>query len=440
MTTSEATLSVPRPTPGQLAWQRERSFALFCHFGINTFHALEWSDGSLPASTFAPTALDCRQWVETAREAGASHIILTAKHHDGFCLWPTATTDYSVASSPWQGGKGDVVGELAAACRDAGIGLGLYLSPWDRHEPTWAQDPAAYDALYLRQLTELCTHYGPLVEVWFDGAGSEQHPYDWESIMAVVSAHQPDAMVFNMGRPTIRWVGNEDGLASDPCWYVVESTARSIYTDDHDGVAGGPRYLPPECDVAIRRNWFWQPDDRDTLKSVSHLQAIWYRSVGLGANLLLNVPPDRRGLIDDDDRDRLLAFTSSIRDRFAHPVHGELHQDGTRIRVDLPSGTTFDHLVLREAIEAGQRIRSHTITDLRNGRTLVDGVFTVGSQRVHAFPTVSTDAIAIDIDDPAGRLVSVEAHLTGVTTIPSLEVQPPMKAAKFDAHAQADRD
>jgi len=416
--------AVARPTAGQLAWQRERSFALFCHFGINTFHGKEWSDGSLPASSFAPTALDCRQWAETAREAGASHIILTAKHHDGFCLWPTATTDYSVASSPWRNGEGDVVGDLAAACRAAGVGLGVYLSPWDRHEPTWNTDHATYDALYLRQLTELCTRYGPLVEVWFDGAGSEQHPYDWEAIMSVVRMHQPEAMVFNMGHPTVRWVGNEDGLATDPCWYTVDETAKSIYTDEKDGLAGGGWYLPPECDVAIRRHWFWQPDDLHTLKSVQHLQAIWYRSVGLGANLLLNVPPNRRGLLDRADRTRLLAFTTSIRERFAHPIAGRIAQKGARVTVTFPDAVTFDHLVLREAIEHGQRIGNHRITDIRSGETIVGSVHTIGSQRVHAFPAVTTDAILIEIDDPAGRLLSVEAHRTGVEAVPALEEQP----------------
>jgi len=438
VTVSGPARAIPRPTPGQLAWQRERSFAIFCHFGINTFNGKEWSDGSLPAASFAPTALDCRQWARTAREAGASHIILTAKHHDGFCLWPTATTDYSVASSPWKDGAGDVVGELAEACREEGIGLGLYLSPWDRHDPSWEHDHAAYDALYLRQLTELCTGYGPLVEVWFDGAGSEQHPYDWDAIMAVVEEHQPDAMIFNMGCPTIRWVGNEDGLAADPCWYTVDATAKSIYTDDKAGLPGGGWYLPPECDVAIRRHWFWQPDDLHTLKSVQHLEAIWYRSVGLGANLLLNVPPDRRGLLDDDDRVRLLAFAASIRERFAHPVAGSIAQEGHRISVTFSEAIAFDHLVLREAIEDGQRIGSHRITNLRNGRTIVDGAFTVGSQRVHAFPATTTGAIVIEIDDPAGRLISVEAHRTGVEAAPALEEQPAFMNEKVDARPHPD--
>jgi alpha-L-fucosidase len=299
-----------KPTAAQLAWQ-ETGFALFLHFGINTFHGKEWSDGTLDPHTFNPTELDARQWVDTAVAAGAGHVILTAKHHDGFCLWPTDTTDYCVASSPWRDGNGDVVADLAEACREAGIGLGLYLSPWDRNAACY-DDPDAYDTFYLRQLTELCTRYGRLTELWFDGAGSENRQYDWDAVMAVIDKHQPDAMVFNMGRPTIRWVGNEDGLADDPCWYVTDATGTSIYDADPRSL-GALRYLPPECDVPIRRHWFWQPDHLHTLKSREHLLAIWYRSVALGAGLLLNVPPDRRGLIDEADRTRLLEFTAELR-------------------------------------------------------------------------------------------------------------------------------
>jgi len=422
------TIPTARPTSGQVAWQRQRQLGLFCHFGINTFFNREWSDGTLPAAGFDPTNLDCRQWTSAAREAGFAHIILTAKHHDGFCLWPTDTTDYSVKSSPWRNGQGDVVAELANACREAGLGLGLYLSPWDRHEATWATDHAAYDALYIRQLTELCTRYGELVELWFDGAGSESHPYDWPTIMATVASHQPRAMIFNMGTPTIRWVGNEDGLASDPCWYTVEATHTSIYDNSLDAI-GEPAWLPPECDVAIRRHWFWHDGDVETLKSLQHLEAIWYRSVGLGANLLLNVPPDTRGLLDERDRDRLIEFGATIRTRFADPKPGTIRHDGTRIVVDFGAPVTFDHLWLEEAIEDGQYIRKHRVLDGATGAVLVDGVLTVGSQRVHAFPVVTTSTVVIEVDNPAARLSRVEAHRTGVEAIPALEEQAPFDSS-----------
>ena len=174
----------PVPTEGQLRWQQD-GFGVFFHFGVNTFAGKEWSDGTLPASSFDPSDLDVRQWVRVAASIGAGYVILTAKHHDGFCLWPTTTTDYSVASSPWRDGHGDIVAELAAACREAGLGLGLYLSPWDRHAPEYA-DEARYAEVYARQLTELCTNYGELVELWFDGAGSEGYTYDWPGVTAII--------------------------------------------------------------------------------------------------------------------------------------------------------------------------------------------------------------------------------------------------------------
>lgn len=419
------------PTAGQLHYQRDHSFALFFHFGINTFHGKEWSDGTLLPAGFNPTQLDTRQWVQVAQEAGAAHVILTAKHHDGFCLWQTSTTDYSVASSPWKDGNGDVVAELADACRDLGVELGLYLSPWDRHEKSWKTDHSAYDAFYLQQLEELTTRYGPLFELWFDGAGSEQHPYDWDAIMDVIDRNQPGAMVFNMGRPTIRWVGNEDGLASDPCWYTVSDTATSIYTDAREGLAGGGWYLPPECDVAIRRNWFWQPDDLETLKSVNHLEAIWYRSVGLGANLLLNVPPDQRGLIDAHDRERLLDFTSQVDRRFCTPHVGELARKQGDWRVRWDQELWFDHLTIQEDVSQGQKVGWHRIVDAESARVLAEGR-TIGVHRVHAFPKVRTSGILIETDSEDDALVRVEAHFTGVEAIPSLEAQPDLESDKID--------
>jgi alpha-L-fucosidase len=424
-----------RPTLAQLHYQRDHAFGLFLHFGVNTFFGKEWSDGTLDPAGFNPAALDCRQWVEVAKAAGAAHVILTAKHHDGFCLWPTATTAYSVASSPWRGGRGDVVAELAAACADQGIELGLYLSPWDRHEPSWEDDHAAYDALYLRQLEELTTRYGALCELWFDGAGSERHPYDWDAIMAACARNQPDAMIFNMGCPTIRWVGNEDGLASDPVWYTVADTAKSISTDAREGLVGAGSYLPPECDVSIRRGWFWHPGEQHTLKSVGHLEAIWYRSIGLGANLLLNVPPDRRGRIDDADRDRLLAFADRIRDRFAHPRPATLACGARGWAATWPEPIALDHLVLEEEVAAGQRIGRHRVIDTASGRVLAEGG-TIGVRRVHAFPGATTSGIIVETDAADAALLRVEAHLTGVEAIPALEEQPPFPADRVD---RADR-
>lgn len=402
------------PTPEQLAWQ-EAGFGMFLHFGVNTFHGREWSDGTLDPATFDPSALDAAQWVDVAQRAGARYLVLTAKHHDGFCLWPTRTTAYSVASAPWRDGRGDVVGELADACRAARMPLGLYLSPWDRNAACYP-DPAAYDAFYLAQLTELCTRYGPLYELWFDGAGSEGRAYDWDAIMGVVGRHQPGAMVFNMGRPTIRWVGNEDGLAADPCHYAVDRLGRSMFTADHDTLDGA-RYLPPECDVPIRANWFWQPDDGGTRKSAEHLLAIWYRSVGLGAGLLLNVPPDRRGLLDDADTARLLEVTAELRRRFAEPVPARLTHEPGRVTADFPTEVELDHVELREDLTAGQRVGAHR---LHHGDTLVASGHTVGVRRWHAFPTIRTRRLTVTLDDPRARLTALTAYRTGHEAPPAL--------------------
>lgn len=417
-------MKIAQPTAGQLKWQA-LEFGMFCHFGINTFYGKEWSDGTLDPAGFNPARFDARQWVAAAREAGVCYLILTAKHHDGFCLWPTATTRYSVASAPWRGGAGDVVAEVAAACRAAGLPFGLYLSPWDRNAACYA-DPPAYDAFYTRQLEELCTGYGPLVELWFDGAGSEGRVYDWERIMAVVERHQPEAMVFNMGRPTIRWIGNEDGLAADPCLYAVNDAGAPALA--------GSRYCPPECDVPIRRNWFWQPDDLSTLKSLEHLLAIYYRSIGLGAGLLLNVPPDRAGLLDPHDVARLGELAAEVRRRFADPLPGRVQRTGDGYDIDLGATRSIDHLVIEEDIAGGQFVDGFAVyaegrvAPLATGRTL-------GRKRILVFPVIETRRLRVQLNGVAGRLVAVTAYRTGHERAP--EPGPPVDyddvwAAKVD--------
>lgn len=398
------------PTPAQLRWQRG-GIGVFLHFGLNTFAGVEWGDGTLPAASFDPRLLDARQWVAAAQLAGATYVVLTAKHHDGFCLWPTSTTAYSVASSPWRNGKGDVVRELADACAEAGMGLGLYLSPWDRHEPRYS-DPAAYDDFYCAQLTELCTRYGDLVEVWFDGAGSAGRSYDWERIVEVVRTHQPEAVIFNMGDPDIRWVGNEDGLAADPVEYVVDVTRNDVHTDEV--LDFGERYLPPECDVSLRHGWFWHPDDAP--KSVEHLLAIYYRSVGLGANLLLNVPPNRDGLIDDTDLVRLREYSQERERRFGTPLPAALTPlSPGRWRADFGSDVHIDHLELVEELENGQRVAAHRI--LASGVEVCSGQ-TIGAGRLHAFPGRTLSAVEIEATGPDPVLLSVRGFRTGSESIP----------------------
>ena len=395
----------PSPTDAQLAWQR-MGMGMFVHFGLNTFADREWSDGTLPAGSFDPSDLDARQWARTAVDLGAEYVVLTAKHHDGFCLWPTATTSYSVASSPWRSGKGDVVAELADACRDEGLRLGLYLSPWDRNAPSYS-DPAAYDDVYIAQLTELCTRYGPLVELWFDGAGSGGHRYDWARYMEVVRSHQPDAMIFNMGEPTIRWVGNEDGLAGDPVRYVIDSTPDSQYVETATSLVT-EAYLPPECDVSLRRKWFWSPDDEP--KSVEHLLAIYYRSIGLGANLLLNVPPDRSGRISGTDAARLAEFRSELDRRLGRPVPTRLSQDGDRVTVHWDGPLTIEHVELEEDLSDGQHVSGHSVSI---DGSVVAGGGSIGIRRIHPIPSVVANRLAIDLTGEGGRLRSVTVRTGG---------------------------
>jgi alpha-L-fucosidase len=418
MPTTTSPLPPLAPTPAQLAWQRE-GLGVFFHVGVNTLAGREWSDGILSPRIFDPADLDADEWVALAAELGARYVVLTAKHHDGFCLWPTATTDYSVASSPWRGGGGDLVAEVAGACRRHGVKLGLYLSPWDRHAPQY-EDPAAYDELYLAQLRELCTGYGELHELWFDGAGSAGREYDWERIGALIDELQPGAMVFNMGPATIRWVGNEDGLASDPVQYVTRSSDLNNYDPDVLTTAE-PRYLPPECDVSLRTGWFWQEGEEP--KTLPHLLAIHDRSLGLGANLLLNIPPDRRGRIDPADAARVRELAGALHDRFGSPREGDLAADGTGVDVDLGTELDIEHIELVEHLEEGQRLTSHRVLG-EDGTVLAAGG-SVGVRRIHRLPAPVRAArlrIEIDGDDPV--LEAVRVHPPSGAPAPDLADAP----------------
>ncbi len=363
------------PTPEQLAWQ-DWELGMFCHFGTNTFHDVEWGDGTASPDSFNPTEFDARQWARAARSAGMNYLVVTAKHHDGFCLWPTQQTDYCVRSSKWRDGKGDVIREVADACHEVGIKLGIYLSPWDRHEPTYA-DNEAYDRFYMAQMTELLTNYGEVAVWWADGAGGEGHVYDWPAYYRRLKQLQPKCLWTIAGVADLRWVGNEDGFAPDPMWNVVD-------------VGGQDYWWPAECDARIRANWFWHPTDADTLKSVDYLLKMYHGSVGRGANLLLNVAPDDRGLLPAQDVERLREFGQAVQAIYADDLlkkkttrassaprgHGAAKAvDGKRntywlageedteswIEVRANRPLTFDRVVIQEAIQLGQRVREYAI-------------------------------------------------------------------------------
>ena len=404
-------MPIPKPTSQQYAWQN-LEFGMFCHFGLNTFNDEEWSDGTLDPASFNPSDLQADQWAETAKVAGCRYLVLTAKHHDGFCLWPSQYTDYSVKCSPWCSGKGDVVREIAKACEREGIKLGLYLSPWDRHEPSY-KNPPAYNVYYKNQLTELLTNYGEIVEVWFDGAGSEGYTYDWPGICKTVHKYQPNAMIFNMGEATIRWAGNENGVAPYPCWNVVEHPAKKdpvsqSWTYEKDDY---PRWMPSECDVAIRKNWFWHTDDAHTLKSLDKLLDIYCRSIGHGANLLLNVAPDRNGKLPDGDVTRLKGLRREV-DRCIVQSLAMIKNSGVETEIRLSKPTWIDRAISMEAIEEGERIHEYQIEALINGKwTKVCQGTAIGHKKIDRFKPVFTNQVRLkvtaSIEEPRIRSFSI---------------------------------
>ncbi|PNS08713.1 alpha-L-fucosidase [Solilutibacter silvestris] len=364
----------PRPSLSQLAWQREE-LTMFVHFGMNTFSDREWGDGRESPSAFALSKLDARQWARAAKQAGFGSMILTAKHHDGFCLWPTATTRHSVAASPWRDGHGDVVREFTDACRAEGLRAGLYLSPWDRNHPTYGQGDA-YNDIYIAQLTELLTHYGRLFELWFDGANGEgpdgrhQH-YDWARIHATVRKLQPDAVMFSDAGPDLRWVGNEHGSAGATNWSTVDPArvsapgANDPWTTEalQQGDPDGSVWRPAETDVSIRPGWFWHANESSKVRSPDNLLELYFSSVGRNSKLLLNVPPNRDGLIDAADLAVLSAFRARRDELFAHDLLRDartVHRNDS-LEFELAKPATFDVIRLQEDIAHGQHVAGYRL-------------------------------------------------------------------------------
>jgi alpha-L-fucosidase len=416
---------------------------MFVHFTVNTFTDREWGDGTEDERVFNPTQLDARQWARAAKAGGFQMIVLTAKHHDGFCLWPSRYTGHSVCKSPWKGGKGDVVGELAEACRAEGLKLGLYLSPWDRHDESYGDSPR-YNAHYRHQLAELLSNYGPISEVWFDGACGEgpngkRQEYDWPGYVALVRALQPDALIFSDAGPDIRWIGNERGVAGDPNWAPVNplrvpeignSTADGINALQH-GDAGGTVWRPGECDVSIRPGWFWHAEEDSKVRSVEDLVDLYFNSVGRNSVLLLNVPADRRGLLSDTDVARLAAFRSRLNAIFgkdaargkaasASNVRGGdaafaaaaatdgrddtywCTNDGVTsgwLEVDLGKPATINVACVQEVVRLGQRVEAYHVESW-NGtgwQTVVSGT-TIGHKKLDRFPRITTRRVRLVID------------------------------------------
>ncbi|HOG25726.1 MAG TPA: alpha-L-fucosidase [Bacteroidales bacterium] len=428
------------PVPGveQLEWQK-MEYYMFVHFGPNTFTGVEWGSGKEDPAVFNPTALDCRQWAQTAKNAGMQGIIITAKHHDGFCLWPSRYSTHSVRYSPWLSGQGDVLAELSAACREYGLKFGVYLSPWDRNNPAYGTPE--YNQLFVNTLAEVLASYGPVFEQWFDGACGDlvSSPYDWNLFNSTVLEYQPNAVIFSDVGPGCRWVGNERGFAGETNWSTLDTAGFTPGRNAppvgilNSGQRGAPCWIPAEADVSLRPGWFYSPGTDNALKSVEELMDIYFASVGRNANLLLNVSPDRRGLIPEGDSLRLMEFrqrrdevfsrnlargarviASSVRNEDSrkfcpenvtdseYDTYWTLEEGKTTasLIIDLDREENFSVLMLQEYIPLGQRIARFIVEYWHLGEKqwrLLAGGTTIGYKRLLRFPAVTSDKIRISI-------------------------------------------
>ncbi|MCR5407767.1 MAG: alpha-L-fucosidase [Bacteroidales bacterium] len=387
---------IPKPTRAQLKWQ-EMEMNMFCHFGPNTFSGAEWGSGKEAEDLFNPTDLDCRQWAATAKAAGFGGILITAKHHDGFCLWPNPESTHTVAQSSWRDGKGDVLKELSDACREYGIKFGVYISPWDRNDPRYGTPD--YNQAYARTLESVHDgRYGDIFEHWFDGAcgegpGGKRQEYDWSLFTGTVRRLQPSAIMFSDVGPDCRWVGNERGYAGETNWSTLspEGFTPGAGAPPNDtlncGNVHGTHWIPAEADVSIRPGWFWKESETPKIKSVDQLMDIYFGSVGRNAVLLLNVPPDTRGRIPEADSIRLMEFKAR-RDS----IFGKEATD------------RFNIVCLREDISRGQRVAEFAVDAFVQGEwTEIAQGTTIGYKRLIKVPTVNSDKVRVRVIKSFGK-------------------------------------
>jgi alpha-L-fucosidase len=434
----------PVPSERQLAWHR-MEYYMFVHFTVNTFTDKEWGYGDEKESVFNPAALDCRQWAKVASDAGMKGIIITAKHHDGFCLWPSEFTEHSVKNSPWKNGKGDVLMELKQACDEYGLKLGVYLSPWDRNSSVYGTPE--YLTYYRNQLKELLTNYGPVFEVWFDGANGgdgyyggaretrridNKTYYDWPNTHQIVRELQPGAVMFSDAGPDVRWVGNESGRGSLTNWCLLNRD--SMYPGgDFAKILGaghedGKYWVPAEVDVSIRPGWFYHKEQDSLVRSPENLMELYYSSVGRNSNLLLNVPPDRRGLLNEADVKSLMAFRELREREFNNDLaKGKAvnatsrrgngyrasnvndgdpetywstndHQTAADLIINLGQETEVNRIIIQEYIRLGQRVEEFKVAGFADGKWIpvTDGT-TIGYKIIRKFPVVKVSKMKITI-------------------------------------------
>ena len=406
----------PVPSTAQLAWQRDE-LAMFLHFGVNTFTDREWGDGKESPSIFDPSSLDARQWARTAKAAGFRMMILTAKHHDGFCLWPSATTTHTVAASPFRGGNGDVVAEFMLACRMEGLKLGLYCSPWDRNSPVYG-DSERYNDLFCDQLTELLTRYGRVDEVWFDGANGEgpngkKQVYDWPRFFAHVKKLQPETVIFSDAGPDVRWIGNERGVAGDTNWSTMDPAAVPYPGADGSHIiaalqSGDPKgsvWRPGETDVSIRPGWFYHPAEDDKVKTVDQLVDLYFTSVGRNSKLLLNVPPTRAGLLHDIDVSRVTEMWRRLSRMLSGDVAAGARPrwrsfDTTKPVCDIDLGRVHTIAIsdLAEDIKTGQVVSGYRLEGGVTGLQELAVGTTVGYRKLDRFEPVRVRRVRLTLD------------------------------------------
>lgn len=438
---------LPVPSAAQLKWH-EMEMNAFIHFTTNTFTDKEWGYGDESPSIFNPTQLNTAQWAKVLKETGFKTMILTCKHHDGFCLWPSAYTDHSVKGSPYKNGKGDIVKEASDAARKFGLKFGVYLSPWDRNRADYGTP--SYITYYRNQLRELFTKYGPIFEMWFDGAnggdgyygGANERRringatyYDWPTTLQLVRSMQPNVIFFSDAGPGVRWVGNENGVAGSTNWNTIY--ADTLYAGKagiehilNTGSPDGNKWIPAEVDVSIRPGWFYHDKEDEKVKTPEKLFEIYLTSVGRGSTLLLNIPPDRRGLFHENDVKALAGFKAILKKEFAKNLALKAAVNASNIRANskkwaaanitdgnketywatddelnsgsleirLPKSVSVKYIVLQEYIKLGQRVKSFTVEAWKEGtwKKITEGT-TIGYKRILKFDPVETSKIRVNI-------------------------------------------
>jgi alpha-L-fucosidase len=452
---------MPVPSAAQLAWH-EMEMNAFVHFTTNTFTGLEWGNGNESESVFNPTQLNARQWAHTLKAAGFKTLILTCKHHDGFCLWPSKYTQHSVKNSPYKNGKGDIVKEVSEACKKYGLKFGVYLSPWDRNNADYGRP--AYINYYRNQLKELFTQYGPIFEMWFDGAngGSGYYGganetrkingaayYDWPATLSLVRSMQPNVIFFSDAGPGVRWVGNESGMAGTTNWNTISTDtlfAGKAGIEDllNTGSPDGNKWVPAEVDVSIRPGWFYHKEQDSLVKTPERLFQIYLSSVGRGSTLLLNIPPDRRGLFHENDIKALKGFRQLLNKEFAVDLAKGAKVDASSFRgnakqfspanitdgnkntywatddnvttgsfeIDLVRPSNIKYILLQEYIKLGQRVKAFTVEIWKDDgwKKVAEGT-TIGYKRILAITPVQTSKIKVSITDSKACLVIANAEV-----------------------------